>query len=242
MNLQLEWIDYFGYGPHIEAGVRKTALDMSKLQGVDDLIELTCRDARVPLSQVKQYPHGHLFEDVKVQIEPADPECSAMLELGDEMMMRELAAVFAEGSRDRQASKDGGFRLISRRINAHMNSLGHAFNNQKQGALANLAFLHPNDLARLQLVQGETVCIRSIHGSVLASVKADDTLRVGVISMPQGVEMPDSLTQSYDDSGSATRLVGLDECDAITGIPRMSGVPVIVEKVQSPGSPLNRHH
>jgi anaerobic selenocysteine-containing dehydrogenase len=80
MGLQLEWINPRGQGPNQESPAQTVALDMTRVPTVDELIDLACTDARVPLDVVKSHVHGHVY-DLDVRVLPRDPQCSAMLQL-----------------------------------------------------------------------------------------------------------------------------------------------------------------
>ncbi len=229
MGLELQWIDRFGYGPHVEAPPVNEPLDMTSLPSVDELIALTCDRGRVPLSEVKRYPHGHLFAEARVPVAAADPGCADRLELGDAMMMAELAAMAANTDAP-PARPDLPFRLVSRRENNFMNSVGQSMPGLNGGRPDNPVHLNPGDLASLGLSEDALVNLRSAGGAVVARVKGDASLRPGVVSLAQGFAL-----RGADGGGAArmrassSRLVTLDECDPITGIPRMSAIPVAIE-------------
>jgi anaerobic selenocysteine-containing dehydrogenase len=227
MGLQLQWIDRFGYGPHVEAPPVDELLDMQRQPSVDELIALGCDRGRVPLDEVKRHPHGHLFEAAQVRVAPADPQCTDRLELGAQMMMQDLASIDLE-TKDRSTRPDLPFRLISRRENNFMNSMGQEYPALNGGQVDNPVHVNPADLAALGASERELLVVRSAVGRVIASARADDTLRPGVVSLAQGYARP-AEADSARATASVTRLVDLDECDPVTGIPRMSAIPVALE-------------
>jgi anaerobic selenocysteine-containing dehydrogenase len=227
MGLQLRWIDRFGYGPHIEAPPVDELLDMQRQPSVDELIALGCDRGRVPLDEIKRHPHGRLFEEAQVRIEPADPHCMDRLELGAPMMMQELVSIASDSS-DRHPRPDLPFRLVSRRENNFMNSMGQQDPALNSGRVDNPVHVNPQDLAALGACERELLVVRSAVGRVIASAYADDTLRPGVVSLAQGYARPADANRKRA-TASVTRLVDLDECDPVTGIPRMSAIPVSLE-------------
>ena len=68
---------------------------------------------------------------------------------------------------------------------------------------------------------------------MLARVEADDSLRVGLVAVVHGFGASSSGDGKRNAvaSGSVTRLVNMDEYDPISGIPRMSALPVTVQAV-----------
>jgi anaerobic selenocysteine-containing dehydrogenase len=184
------------------------------------------------LQEVKKYPHGHLFGDVSIIVQPIDPDCAAKLELGSTLMMRELEEIRIEEvcrKRDEQPFK---YLLICRRANNFMNSVGQTLQRLTGDRRHNPAFMHPSDLLELGLLEGDIVRIWSAHGEIFGVVDSDDSVRPGVISMTHGfgVQRANCEENPLTTGASVSRLISLDESDPITGIPRMSALPVAVEK------------
>ena len=233
LGLQLEWINNYGYGPHVEASQDRFTLDMSRVPSVDELLELSCRRSRIPLDLVKKYPHGHVFEEVSLPIEPADAECKAKLELGDARMMGELGEVLAEGEESVLQRHSADHLLVCRRANNFMNSVGQSMPILTRDRRHNPVFMNPAAMARMSLNSGDKVAIRSSIGEVRAIVEADETIKSGVIAMTHGFGVQ-SIADKEGPEGngsSVTQLVSLDEADPMTGIPRMSAIPVSVTKI-----------
>src|SRR5207249_3761523 len=87
------------------------------------------------------------------------------------------------------------------------------------------------NLAALGIEDGALITVRSRHGHMLARVEADDSLREGLVSIVHGFGAPISHAAGKRELalGSVSRLLNMDERDPISGIPRMSAVPVSVE-------------
>ena len=104
-----------------------------------------------------------------------------------------------------------------------------------RGRPYNPAFLHPDDLAALGVAAGDTVRIESDHASILGIAEAAPELRRGVLSMSHAFGDAPERDGEYREIGSTTgRLVDTTvEFDPYTGIPRMSAIPVSVERVES---------
>lgn len=234
LGLQLEWTNIRGFGPHLERPKESIPFDMARVPGNDELIELMCRDSRVPLAEVRRHPHGHVFDDIDVIVQPRDAGCTARLQLADPLMLRELDAVLREAP---DLSSTGAraypYALVCRRSNNFMNSVGQTLPVLSVGAPRNPLFMHSADLQGLGLEDGAPVQVQSAHGEIAALVSPDDSLRPGVVAMYHGFGAGAAASGSA--AGSAvTRLVGMDECDPITGIPRMSAIPVRVARQPQP--------
>jgi anaerobic selenocysteine-containing dehydrogenase len=114
------------------------------------------------------------------------------------------------------------------------NSSGRDLDALTRGRPYNPAFLHPDDLAALGVAEGDTVRIASDHASILGVAAAAPELRRGVLSMSHAFGDAPERDAEYREIGSTTgRLVdSTSEFDPYTGIPRMSAIPVSIERVE----------
>jgi anaerobic selenocysteine-containing dehydrogenase len=92
----------------------------------------------------------------------------------------------------------------------------------------NPAYVHPDDLAAVGLAPGDLARVASPHGAVLAVVEADPTLRRGVVSMTHAYgDVAHGDTAVRQAGTNTSRLTVVDrDFDRITGMPRMSNLPV----------------
>lgn len=231
LGLQLEWINAFGFGPHAESPTERIPLDMSRTPSLDDMIELSTRNAHVPLETVKAFPHGNRFE-LPIRVEGPDPDRHDRLQLGDPMMMAELAEIRAEDYRSRREACDLPFFVVSRRTNIYNNSILSGLPSNVVRMQYNPAHMHPDDMARLDLKSGDVVRLRARRNSVFAVAEPDETLRPGVIALSHGFgpESPERERDARDGGANVNALIDLDEPDPVSGIPRMSAIPVAVER------------
>lgn len=210
-----------GLGPHVEAPLRSVALDMTgPTPGIEDLFDLACADARVPLAQVRRHPHGILFDLSALRVAPAEPDMDARMELGDATMMADLSTVLCSGP---DLAPDE-LLLICRRVNNAMNSVGQ--NLPALGAATNPLAMHPADMAARGLSEAEKVQVVGRQGRLVCGVVADPSLLPGTVSLSHG--FGGRLTGQTGTGASVAQLIGLDEMDAITGMPRMTALAVRV--------------
>jgi anaerobic selenocysteine-containing dehydrogenase len=85
------------------------------------------------------------------------------------------------------------------------------------------AQLNPADAAAAGVADGDEVTVTSPNGVVAAIAFVSDAMRCGVVSIPHGWATP-----------NVNELVSDTEVDELTGMPRMSGTPVLLGR--SPGS------
>jgi anaerobic selenocysteine-containing dehydrogenase len=90
---------------------------------------------------------------------------------------------------------------------------------------SNAAFLHPQDLAALGVTAGDTIEIASQRGRIQAIARADETMRLGVISMAHcWGGLPDS--GSLDGDNINLLIDSTSDVEAVNAMPRMSAIPV----------------
>lgn len=226
MGLQLTLTNTFGYRGHVENPSATFPLDMAHEPSNEELVEMTCTNSRIPLDEVKKHPHGHVFENVSMKVQAREASCTARLQLADPVMIEELAQVRCEAPLTFAPGQT--HLLISRRINQVMNSVGHHVAESVDKSGYTPAYLHSDDFKPLGLAPGDVVTVRSKHGAIEVRVQTDDSLRPGVISVIHG--FGGLLEDAAKNPGrSVTQLVSMDEADSISGIPRMSAIPVAIE-------------
>jgi anaerobic selenocysteine-containing dehydrogenase len=229
MGLSLTVTSMFGLGKHLEAAPQFDELDMSRKPTDDDLLTMTTRAARIPLSAVKAHPHGRMFSEVREFVQPARPGNEARLDVGNASMLGELQA-FEPKATGTAIDKNFPFLLIPRRMNKIQNSGGRTIGKLVDRGY-NPAFLHSSDLAVLGVSAGDQVRLISRFGEVLAIAGEDDTIRPGCISIthafggnPDEQEAPGLIGCNVGRLMSASA-----EYDPISGIPRMGALPVRVQ-------------
>ncbi|MEM7409366.1 MAG: molybdopterin-dependent oxidoreductase [Myxococcota bacterium] len=207
------------------ASRRRIEVDLEKRPSTDDVLAWLMEGSRVPLETVKAHPHGAVFDDEPVVAAPADPETAARLEIGNAALLSELAGFEAD------AAPGGGFQLISRRMPNVYNSSGRDVEALHRGRRYNPAYLHPDDLDALGIAPGDMIRIASERDAILGVAAAAPELRRGVLSMSHCFGDADAQEDPRALGSNTGRLVDTTQhFDPHTGIPRMSAIPVAVEK------------
>lgn len=86
-----------------------------------------------------------------------------------------------------EAEPADALKLITLRTNYMVNSWMHNVPSLKRDhALDNPLHMHPDDAARRGLAAGKEIRVSNRYGSVIATVKFDETLRPGVVAMTHG--------------------------------------------------------
>lgn len=238
MDLPLTIPMTYGAGSFKEAPTHKVTLDMERRPTTDELTAMLLANSRIPLDEIKRHPHGHVFP-VDERVQERDPACTARLDIGNAIMMQELAEVAAAPARA-QADADYPLLLVPRRVNHLVNSYGrnNAMLNSRQPS--NPISLHPADAAQLGLADGDEVEVRSRFDRITALVELDADIRPGVASMTHcyGAN-PDEPADAAREGANIGRLMSVDDYpDPVTGIPRMGALPIqVVRRDLAPSIP-----
>ena len=229
LNLDLAFVSAFGFSKYLEAPYEIMPLSRENKPTTEQLYESICAHSRIPLEQVKQYPHGHIF-DSEVRVQPKDPDCADRLDCANEYMLSQLSEVFAQDYRAMHNTPDFPFRYIPRRHNNFMNSSGRSISKLSGDKPWNPIWIHPDDMQKIPVKNGDSVRIATEHDAILAVVEADDSLRCGVVAIAHAFGGLVEEDHRYKELGSNTgRLARTDEdYDPITGMPRMGNIPVSI--------------
>jgi anaerobic selenocysteine-containing dehydrogenase len=219
-----DWYVYWGLARRMgrTLTIAGTPLDMNVPPTTDDLLSLITRDGRVSLDELREAPHGRVFDFPAEHVQPGRSDEGRHFEVMPGDVRKELDAY---AKRRRPA----GHRhlLTVRRMRHVINSLHPASSGSSDQKRHNPAFLHPEDLDALGIVDGARVDITSSYGTVTAVAAPDDRLRRGVVSMAHCFG---GLPEDPDKEGACTNLLISTEAgrEAHNAMPWMSAVPVSV--------------
>jgi anaerobic selenocysteine-containing dehydrogenase len=202
----------------------------------EELLALMIGNPAISLADIQADPRGRVFDLPPQFVEPARPGCSARFEVMPPDVAEDLAAqarllnspAIAPGA-------TGAFILASRRMRDSLNSL-HAQSPSVRGRVPhNPLFMNPTDAERIGSRDGSRVRITSDHGSIEGVVRADPSVREGVVQMSHCFGgLPGD---GADQPGACTNLLVSTDRDVeqVNAMPRQSGIPVIVRPL--PGFP-----
>ena len=221
MGLPLEVFPGVG---HVVPLGEATPVDTTEEPDEDALMAIVHKGSRIPFAEVKAKTGGGLFPGEPQYVAPKDPGWEGRLDVGAELMMRDLRREF-DSSAD--ASDPGyPFRLLCRR-NMHVHGSPIPAT-PKVHPPYNPVYMHPSDAVRLGLVVGDTVEIASARASIVGVLAEDKDMRPGTVSMIHNFGDLPELDDQFRRTGSNTgRLVDNEEVyDPYSGQSRMSNVPV----------------
>ena len=238
-----EWEFFWGLANRMRVPLRTGwgEVDLDRKPTTSEILEAMCANARIPLSEVKKYPHGHIFDDEPVKALPREPGNTARLNVGHPDILAELATVRSEPHFEGGGYREGEsftHRLVSRRMLESYNSSGRDIPKlmRKYANTGNPAYMHPMDIAELGLEAGDLIEISSARASIYGVVQPADDVRTGVISMAHAWGDAPTEDAKVRQLGSNTGRLSdtTTGFDPITGLPVMSAIPVNVRKVAEP--------
>ena len=242
-DLVEEWEFFYGLGQRMGLQLKFAGeeLDMVNPPSIDDLYEILCKGSRIPLLEVKKYPHGHIFDDPSITVLAKDEDCAEKLDIGNDFMMGDLREILEESVTDHagyDTTMTFSHRLVSRRLHEVYNSTGHDIPALVRNHSYNPAFMNPGDLQAMGLKPGDMVEISSDHASILGIVEEADDVRSGVISMAHAWgDAPEHDGQVRFIGSNTGRLTNVEkDYDERTGMPRMSAIPVNLKRIAEPAA------
>ena len=180
------------------------------------------------LDELLAHPHG-------IDLGPLEPRLpdmlrtpTGMIELAPEPIMADVPRLRA--ALDRRA--DGGFVLIGRRTLRSNNSWMHNLPVLVKGKPRCTLQIHPDDAARLGVVDGGSAKVASRTGALVAPVEVTDAVMPGVVSLPHGWghDLPGVRNQVARANPGVNSNVLADEdlFDPLSGNAVLNGIPVEV--------------
>jgi len=189
----------------------------------------------VSMAMLNDAQHG-------LDLGPLAPSLFQRLETPDRKINCAPAELLADIARfksqiEKPPNGSGSFSLIGRRHVRSNNSWMHNSHRLIKGKPRDQLLMHPDDLASLGIVDGQTVEVRARVGSVRIAVQASDTLMRGVVSLPHGFGHNRAGTRtglaeqnagvSYNDLTDASAV------DAVSGNAALNGIAVEVVAIGS---------
>jgi anaerobic selenocysteine-containing dehydrogenase len=209
--------------------------DAMERRGPERLLDLMLRGGPydLTLADLEAAPHG-------IDLDPLEPRVPEMLrtpsgkiELAPEQIAADMPRL--EAALDRTVN--GGMVLIGRRQLRSNNSWMHNLEPLVKGKERCTAHVHPDDAARLGLVDGEPARVSSRAGVVEVPVEVTDAVMPGVVSIPHGWgHDADGVRMSVAAAHAGTNsnvLADEELIDPLSGNAVLNGIPVELVPVEA---------
>ncbi len=210
-------------------------LDMQNRPSKYDLLKKMTTGSRVPIEEIYSRDGGHVYAVPDVIIEPADPATRGFMDLFPAGLATELETAARDADNSLQVKADFPYLLISRRMKNNYNSTGPELSVLAAKTTTNPAYIHPEDLALLNIADGEIISISSARGEIPAVAQSSADIKRGVVSMAHcwGAAPDGSADDKVRQLGANTnRLINnLDHPEKYSGMARHSAIPVKLTKV-----------
>jgi anaerobic selenocysteine-containing dehydrogenase len=223
-DLAEDWYVYWAIAKRLGRTIKYagTDLDMQKAPTTEQLLALRMKGARVSFEELTHQASGTIFANDAWRVLPARPDATAKFDVMPADVAQEMAAFRAAPP---LRNKSYPFLLSSRRIRDSFNSNGMQLSKVRARNPSNALRVHPDDLAALQLSSGDQISIASEYGRIVAQVKADATMRPGVVSMAHCLGgLPGA--PSVDGENVNLLIDTTRRVESINAMPRMSAIPV----------------
>ncbi|WP_156681294.1 molybdopterin-containing oxidoreductase family protein [Sphingomonas profundi] len=209
----------------------KAPLDMTQAPTCDDVLAAQLTGAPITLDELKRHPHGLHVELGAQMVQPGAD--SAQFDPMPDDVAKELDRFLARTDRPGRIERDGRVfthLLSTRRMRDLFNSNGRAVRSVRRRTPYNPAYMHPDDLAALDLAEGDLIALESAFGKVVAVAGRDPAVRRGVVSMAHGWgDAPGSQADPRETGGAVNALIDADRhFEAVNAMPHMSAVPITI--------------
>jgi Molydopterin dinucleotide binding domain len=194
---------------------------------------------RLTLDRLEAVPHGLDLGALTPRLPDALRTRSGKIELAPEPIIEDVGRLRAALAEAANGNGDG-LVLVGRRQLRSNNSWMHNLPVLVKGKPRCTLHVHPDDAARLALVDGEEASVRSRTGMVIAQVEVTDAIMPGVVSLPHG--------WGHDVTGAVQRVAAAhagtnsnvlaDEqlIDVPSGNAVLNGIPVELIPVRAPAT------
>src|SRR5438874_9371335 len=190
------------------------------------------KEGGLSLAVLEDHPHGVDLGPLQSRIPEVLRTISGKIELAPAPIVEDVARLRA--SLDRA---NGRMLLIGRRDLRSNNSWMHNLHVLAKGKDRCTLLVHPDDAARLALVNGDRACVTSQAGTVEIPVEVTDTIMPGVVSIPHGWGHTLPGTQmrvAREHAGVNTNILTVEEnVDPLSGNAILNGIAVTVERAKA---------
>jgi anaerobic selenocysteine-containing dehydrogenase len=186
------------------------------------------------LAVLEASPHGVDLGPLQPRIPEVLRTPSGKVELAPEPIVADVARLRASLARGR----NGEMVLIGRRDLRSNNSWMHNLDILVKGKERCTLHVHPDDAARLGVVDGGAACVRSRTGELAVTVEVTDAIMPGVVSIPHGwghgIGGTDLSVAAGRPGVNSNLLADGDLFDPLSGNAVLNGIPVHVEAEATP--------
>lgn len=223
MGLSLTF-KYWGYGLKFEDIALGMPLSFTEKPTGEDLCRFLCSESAVPFEELAANAGGVRPQRDAEFVQPAPDGWTGRTELCPDDVAAELVAVLEA------APEPEPFRLTCRRVLHAMNGAFRDSRANRSRLPVNFAYMNPDDMADLGLVDDDGIEITSRFGKIRGVARGEARLRRRVVSMTHMFGTLEGEGDLQTAGGSNVgRLTSLtDDLQPINFMPRFSALPITV--------------
>ena len=194
------------------------------------------RPKGLSVDYLRHRPHGVDLGPLQSTLPGRLQTRSGRPNLAPELYLEDLPRL-QQATRSMESGQEDGFYLIGRRQLRSNNSWMHNSQRLVKGKTRCTLQLHPRDLARLGLIDGNSARVSSEAGSITLPVESTDAVMPGVVSIPHGWGHDRSGIQlsvaGAHPGASINDVISDREVDTLSGVSVLNGQRVSVSPVRS---------
>ncbi len=231
-----DWYLYWGLAKRLglELDFFGHRLDRETPPTTEQLLSMRMADSSITFEQLvedtRRHPSGKIYQPPHAIVQPAVAGAEDRFDVMPADVAGEMERLWRSKSWRQPGAGEGFTHLLTSRRNGDvMNSLGNQLSATLKRHPGNPAYLNPEELRVLGLQAGDLVEITSQRGRMEAVVQPDRKLRRGVVSISHcwGGLLGDGAP-----GVNVNALISCDqEVEPINAMPRMSAVPVTINKL-----------
>jgi anaerobic selenocysteine-containing dehydrogenase len=180
------------------------------------------------LAKLEANPHGVDLGPLQPRVPEVLRTPTGRIELAPQQCVDDVPRLYA--AIERFSNTNGSLVLVGRRDLRSNNSWMHNLNILVKGKTRCTVHVHPSDAARLGVVDGADVRVRSDAGEIVLPAEVTDAVREGVVSVPHGWghDVPGTTgnTARRHAGANSNRLARRDLFDPLSGNAVLNGIPV----------------
>jgi len=186
---------------------------VGSIESEDRLLAVAAGRSRIPWEEIRGHPSG-LFDASAPAAGWLVPDRlpAGRLDLCPPELADQLGSWW-------RAPDPEGLLLLSRRLPRQMNSSLRDVDSQRRPGPLPTLLMCAADADRLELADGDAVVVSTATGSTDAVLEVTSTMLPGTATLPHGWAVP-----------RVNALISNDQLDELTGMPRLSGLPIQVRK------------
>jgi anaerobic selenocysteine-containing dehydrogenase len=231
-----DWEIFWGLAERLDLRLKIAGLPADRKPTADEILDGLHSHARIPLSEMRKYPGGHVWGEREAKAGGVIPNMigheDRRMAVGHPEVVAELREVRAEPviqGGGYETDEDFTFRMITYRMREVYCSQGQNLPSLRARRSFNPVLMNPENMQSLGVKDGDVVVVDSGFGNVEGIVESSEDLMPGVIALAFGWGDPSDDRDVREKGCNVQRLIPDDfRYDPVTGLALQTAMPVNV--------------